>query len=160
MDAPSREVALEKLRSMIFLIGGPDSPTQYGFEMAENDFFGNAMAAQTWSVRDALARLVEPVDRRRCALHTRTHAHARARTRTRTHAHARTRTRARTDGAHAHTRARTRTDGAHALGSGGALQMGLDVACVGQRVLCAARQRAVRSGGDHAAAVPARRDPG
>lgn len=65
MDSASRDVALDKLQRMIFLIGGPELATHYPFKFERDAFFNNSMQIQRFSVLDAFARLGREVDRRR-----------------------------------------------------------------------------------------------
>lgn len=63
MGESTRQTALAKLARMLRMIGYPERPRSYDFEVKPGDFAGNALRAAAFDTHRRLARAGKPVDR-------------------------------------------------------------------------------------------------
>jgi predicted metalloendopeptidase len=63
MGAETKGQAIRKLDAFGVKMGYPDTWKTYGFEVKRNDYFGNALRASAWRVKENLGKLGKPIDR-------------------------------------------------------------------------------------------------
>jgi putative endopeptidase len=63
MSEPTRKTAQDKLAKVVRMIGYPDKPRAYDFDVKRGDFAGNELRASAFETHRVLAKAGKPVDR-------------------------------------------------------------------------------------------------